>query len=128
MGTIKDRNSEDLIEAEEIKKKWQEYREELYRKGPSEPGNHESVITHLETWEQQTGVSGGTGSSFAERVDGGDCREGGYEALCALLVRPGSLGLDNNTEKPKKRRLRASLGGHGPCRQWIDPREGRNSK
>ena len=50
MGIIKDRNREDLTEAEEIKKKWQEYRE-LYKKGPNEPGNHDSVITHLETWE-----------------------------------------------------------------------------
>ena len=48
MGTIKDRNGEDLTEAEEIKKRWQEYTEELYRKGHSDLDNHKGVITHLE--------------------------------------------------------------------------------
>ena len=47
MGTIKDRNSKDLAEAEEIKK-WQEYREALYIKGPNDPDNHDGVVTHLE--------------------------------------------------------------------------------
>ena len=48
LGTIKDRNSIDLIEAEDIKKRWQEYMEELYRKDLNDPDNHEGVITHLE--------------------------------------------------------------------------------
>ena len=48
MGTIKDRNGMDLREAETIKKRWQEYREELYRKDLHDPDNHDSVITHLE--------------------------------------------------------------------------------
>ena len=47
MGTIKDRNGKDLIKAEEIKKRWQEYREELYKKDLNEPDNHDGVITHL---------------------------------------------------------------------------------
>ena len=47
MGTIKDRNSKDLIEAEEIKKRWQEYTE-LYKKGLNGPDNHDSVVIHLE--------------------------------------------------------------------------------
>ena len=47
MGTIKHRNSMDLIEAEEIKKSWQEYMEELYKKGCNDPDNHSSVITHI---------------------------------------------------------------------------------
>ena len=47
MGTIKDRNGMDLTEAEDIKK-WQEYREELYKKDLHDPDNHDSVITHLE--------------------------------------------------------------------------------
>ena len=47
MGTIKDRNVMDLTEAEDIKK-WQEYREELYKKDLHDPDNHDSVITHLE--------------------------------------------------------------------------------
>ena len=48
MGRIKDRNGIDLTEAEEIKKRWQEYIEELYRKDLHEPDNHDGVITHLE--------------------------------------------------------------------------------
>ena len=48
MGIIKDRNSMDLTEAEDIKKRWQEYTEKLYKKGLNDPDNHDSVITHLE--------------------------------------------------------------------------------
>ena len=48
MSSIKDRNGRDLTEAEDIKKRWQEYTEELYRKGLHDPDNHDSVITHLE--------------------------------------------------------------------------------
>ena len=48
MGTIKDRNVLDLTEAEDIKKRWQEYTEELYKKGLNNPDNHDDVITHLE--------------------------------------------------------------------------------
>ena len=47
MGTIKDRNGMDLTEAEDIKKKWQEYTEELYKKELHNPDNHDGVITHL---------------------------------------------------------------------------------
>ena len=48
MDTIKDRNSEDLTQAEDIKKKWQEYTEELCKKGLNDPENHDGVITHIE--------------------------------------------------------------------------------
>ena len=48
MSTIEHRNSMDLIEAEEIKKSWQEYTEELYKKGCNDPDNHHGVITYLE--------------------------------------------------------------------------------
>ena len=48
MGTIKDRNSKDLTEAEDIKTRWQEYTEELYKKDLHDPDNHIEVITHLE--------------------------------------------------------------------------------
>ena len=48
MGSIKDRNDIDLTEAEDIKKRWQEYTEELYKKDLHDPDNHSSVITHLE--------------------------------------------------------------------------------
>ena len=48
MGSIKDRNSMDLTEAEDIKKRWQEYTEELHKKDLHDPDNHDGVITHLE--------------------------------------------------------------------------------
>ena len=48
MGMIKDRNSKNLTEGEEIKKRWQEYSEELYKKGLTDPDNHDGVVTHLE--------------------------------------------------------------------------------
>ena len=48
MGSIKERNGMDLTEAEEIKKRWQEYTEELYKKDLHDPDNHDGVITHLE--------------------------------------------------------------------------------
>ena len=48
MGTIKDRNGMDLTEAEDIKKRWEEYTEELYKKDLHDPDNHDGVITDLE--------------------------------------------------------------------------------
>ena len=48
MGSIKDRNGTDLTKAEDIKKRWQEYTEELYKKDLHDPENYEGVITHLE--------------------------------------------------------------------------------
>ena len=48
MGSIKDRNGMDLTEADDIKKRWQEYTEELYKKDFHDPDNHDGVITHLE--------------------------------------------------------------------------------
>ena len=49
MGTIKDRNGMKLTEAEDIKRRWQEYTEELYKKDLNDPDNHDCVITHLES-------------------------------------------------------------------------------
>ena len=48
MGSIKDRNGMDLTEVKDIKKRWQEYTEELYKKGLRDQDNHDGVITHLE--------------------------------------------------------------------------------
>ena len=48
MGTIKDRNSVNLTKAEDIKKRWQEYTKELYKRYLKDPDNHDGVITHLE--------------------------------------------------------------------------------
>ena len=58
MGTIKDRNGMDLKEAEAIKKRWQEYTEELYKKDLHDPDNHNGVITQLEPDILECEVSG----------------------------------------------------------------------
>ena len=58
MGTIKDRNGVDLTEAEGIKKRWQEYMEELYKKDLHDPENHDGVITHPEPDIKECEVSG----------------------------------------------------------------------
>ena len=58
MGTIKDRNSMDLTEAEDIKKRWQEYTEELYKRDLHDPDNHNGVITHREPDILECEVSG----------------------------------------------------------------------
>ena len=73
MGTIKDRNSMDLTEADDIKKRWQEYTEELYKKGLHDPDNHGGVITHLEPDILESEVKwvfGGITMNKANRDDG----------------------------------------------------------
>ena len=72
MGTIKDRNGKDLIEPEEIKKRWQECTEELYKKGPSDPNNHDDVITHLEPDILESEVKWTLGSITMNKVSGGN--------------------------------------------------------
>ena len=56
MGTMKDRNGMDLTEAEDIKKRWQEYTEELHKKYLYDPDNHDGVITHLEPDIQESEI------------------------------------------------------------------------
>ena len=56
MGSIKDRNGMDLTEAEDIKKRWQEYTEELYKKDLHNQDNHNGVITHLDTHSRHPGM------------------------------------------------------------------------
>ena len=73
MGTIKDRNDMDLTEAEDIKKRWQEYTEELYKKDLHDPDNHDGVITHLESDILECKVKWALGSiteNKASRSDG----------------------------------------------------------
>ena len=73
MGTIKDRNGMDLSEAEDIKKRWQEYTEELYKKDLHDPDNHDGVITDLEPDIQECEVTwalGGITMNKASRGDG----------------------------------------------------------
>ena len=72
MGSIKDRNGRDLTEAEDIKKRWQEYREELYKKDLHDPKNHDGVITHLEPDILECEVKWALGSITMNKASGGD--------------------------------------------------------
>ena len=72
MGTIKDRNGTDLTEAEEIKKRWQEYTDELYKKDLNDPDNHDGVITHLEPDILECEVKWALGSLTTNKASGGD--------------------------------------------------------
>ena len=71
MGTIKDRNDKDLTEAEDIKKRWQEYTEELYKKDLHDPDNHNGVITYLETDILECEVKWALGSITMNKASGG---------------------------------------------------------
>ena len=72
MGTIKDRNGIDLTEAEDIKKRWQDYTEELYKKDHSDPDTHDGVITHLEPDILESEVKWALGSITMNKASGGD--------------------------------------------------------
>ena len=72
MGTIKDRNGMDLTETEDIKKRWQEYREELYKKDLHDPYNHDGVITHLEPDILECEVKWALESISTNKASGGD--------------------------------------------------------
>ena len=72
MGSIKDRNGMDLIEAEGIKKRWQEYTEELYKKYLHDPDNHDGVITHLEPDILECEVKWALGSIITNTASGDD--------------------------------------------------------
>ena len=71
-GTIKDRNGKDLIEAEEIKKRWQEYTEELYEKDLNDPDNHNGMVTNLEPDIPDCEVKRALGSITMNKASGGD--------------------------------------------------------
>ena len=72
MGSIKDRNGMDLTEAEDIKKRWQEYTEELYKKDLHNPDNHDGVITHLEPDILECEVKWALESITTNKVSGRD--------------------------------------------------------
>ena len=72
MGTIKDRNGMDLIEAEDIEKRWQECTEELYKKDLHDPDNHHGVITHLEPDILESEVKWALGNITMNKASGGD--------------------------------------------------------
>ena len=72
MDSIKDRNDMDLTEAEDIKKRWQEYREELYKKDLQDPDNHDDMITYLEPGILDCEVKWALGSITMNKAGGGD--------------------------------------------------------
>ena len=72
MGSIKDRNGTNKTEAEDIKKRWQEYTEELYKKDLHDPDNHDGVITHLEPDILESKVRWALGSFTTNKAHGGD--------------------------------------------------------
>jgi len=72
MSIIKDKNGMDLTEAEDIKKRWQEHTEELYKKDLHDPDNHDGVITHLEPDILECKVKRALGSISTNKASGGD--------------------------------------------------------
>ena len=72
MGSIKDRNGTDLTKAEDTKKRWQEYTEELYKKDFHDPDNHDGVINHLEPDILECEVKWALGSITTNKASGGD--------------------------------------------------------
>ena len=72
MGTIKDKNGMDLTEPQGIKMRWQEYTEELYKKGLHDPDNHNAVITHIEPDIMECEVRWALGSITMNKASGGD--------------------------------------------------------
>ena len=72
MGMIRDRNDKDLTETEEIKKRWWEYTDELYKKCLNDPVNHNGMITHLEPDILEGEVKWALGSITTNKASGGD--------------------------------------------------------
>ena len=72
MGSIKDRNDMDLTEAKDIKKRWKDYKEELYKKDLQDQDNHNGVITHLEPDILEWEVKWALGSITMNKASGGD--------------------------------------------------------
>ena len=72
MGSIKDRNGMNLTEAEDIKKRWQEYTEKLYKIDLNDPDNHDGVITHLEPDILECEIKWALGSITTNKASGGD--------------------------------------------------------
>ena len=72
MGIEKDRKFKNLAEPEDMKRRWQEYTEELYKKGLNDPDNHNDVVTHLEPGMLECEVKWALGSNTMNKAGGGD--------------------------------------------------------
>ena len=95
MDTIKDRNGKDLTEAEEIKKRWHEYIEELYKKDLNEPDNYDGVITHLEPNILECRVKWALGRITPKKASGGD---GILAELFQILQDDNALNMSANLQ------------------------------
>ena len=93
MGTIKDRNGKDLTEAEDIKKRWQEYTEELYKKDLNNLDNHDDVVTHLKPDILECEVKWALGSVIMNKASEDDgipaelfqiLRDDAIKVLCSI--------------------------------------------
>ena len=91
MGIIKDRNGMDLTETKDIKKRWQEYKEELYKKDLNDPDNHSGVITHLESDILEFKVKRGLGSITINKGSGGDRIP--VELLMSIIIKDDAVKL-----------------------------------
>ena len=87
MNSIKDRNGTNLIEAEDVKKRWQQYTEELYKKDLHDPDNHDGVITHLEPDILECEVKWASGSITINKDSGDD----GIPAKLFQTLKDGSV-------------------------------------
>ena len=99
MGSIKDRNGMFLTEAEDIKKRWQEYMEELYKKDRHDPDNHDGVITHLEPDILECEVKWALGSITMYKASGGSRIPGElFQILTDDAVKSVALNVPANLE------------------------------
>ena len=108
MGTTKDTNGMNLTEAEDIKKRWQEYTEELYEKDLNDPNNHNGMITHLEPDILECEVKRALGSITMNKASGGDeipvelfqiLKDDTVEVLHSICQQPGKLSSGHRTGK-----------------------------
>ena len=108
MGSIKDRNGRDLTEAEDIKKRWQEYTEELYKKDLHDSDNHNGVITHLKPDILECKVKWALGSIAMNKASGGDgipvelfqiLKDDAVKVLHSICQQTGKLSSGHRTEK-----------------------------
>ena len=86
MGTIKDRNGKDLTEPEEIKKKWQEYTEEMYKKCPDDLDNHDGVVIHLEPDNLECEVKWASESITTNKASGVDGIPAGLIQILKMML------------------------------------------
>ena len=108
MGSIKDRNNMDLTEAEDIKKRWQEYTEELYKKDLHDPDNHNGVVIHLEPDILECEVKWALESITTNKASGGDgipvelfqiLKDGAVKVLHSICQQIRKLGSGHRTGK-----------------------------